>query len=168
MWTITCRVFASVVTFLVGWTVFAIASPTTVELPVPERAAPQILSITLRRQGCSDAERECPVYDATYRSDGTCTYVGYANDEFIGKYEGDYNPQDFTDLVEQINKQGFFELPLVYPTSPAIETTSIEVFTSDGVRLVTTYNWASTPVGLRSLQALIEEQAYAADWEKAP
>ena len=27
MWTITCRVIASVVTFLIGWTVFAIASP---------------------------------------------------------------------------------------------------------------------------------------------
>jgi hypothetical protein len=168
MWTMTCRVLASVVTFLIGWAVFAIASPSE-EIRLPERAAPQILSITLRRQGCSDAERTCPVYDATYRSDGTCTYVGYANDDFIGKYEGEYNPQDFTDLVEQINKQGFFELPLVFPTSPVTETTSVEVVTSEGTRLVTTYNWASTPSGLRSLQALIEEQAYAADyWEKAP
>jgi uncharacterized protein DUF6438 len=167
MWTMTCRVIASVVTFLIGWTVFAIASPAEQIQQLPERAAPQIFSITLRRQGCSDAERECPVYDATYRSDGTCTYVGYANDEFIGKYEGDYNPQDYTDLVEQINKQGFFELPLVFGTSPATETTSIEIVTSDGTRLVTTYNWASTPSGLRSLQALIEEQAYEANWEKA-
>lgn len=166
MWTIACRVIASIVTFLIGWTVFAIASPTPEELQLPELTR-RVLAITLKRQGCSDAERECPVYDATYRSDGTCTYVGYANDEFIGKYEGDYNPQDFTDLVEQINKQGFFDLPLVFPTSPATETTTIEVVTDDGTRIVTTYNWASTPSGLRSLQALIEEQAYAADWEKA-
>ena len=167
MWTMTCRVIASLVTFLVGWAVFAIFEPAEEirRLPEPTR---HISAITLKRLGCADAERECPVYDATYRSDGTCTYVGYANDEFIGKYEGEYNVQDFTDLVEQIDKQGFFHLPLVFPSSPATETTSVEVVASDGTRVVTTYNWASTPSGLRSLQALIEEQAYAADWEKAP
>ena len=70
--------------------------------------------------------------------------------------------------MEQINKQGFFDLPLVFPTSPVTETTSVEVVTSEGTRVVTTYSWASTPSGLRSLQALIEQQAYEADWEEAP
>ncbi len=106
MWTITCRVIASVVTFLIGWTVFAIASPPE-ELQLPERTR-QILAITLRRQGCSDPDRRCPVYDATFRSDGTCSYMGYANDDYIGEYKGEYDPQDFTYIVEQINKQGFF------------------------------------------------------------
>ena len=31
---------------------------------------------------------------------------------------------------------------------------------------MTTYNWASTPAGLRALQGLIEQQTYEADWEK--
>ena len=164
MWTITSRVIASVVTFLIGWTVFAIASPPEeLRLPEPTR---QILSITLRRQGCSDAERRCPVYDATFRSDGTCSYMGYANDDYIGEYKGEYDPQDFTYIVEQINKQGFFELPVAFQASSATETTSVEIVTNEGTRVVTTYNWASAPAGLRALQALIEQQTYEADWEK--
>ena len=41
MWTMTCRVIASVVTFLIGWTVFAIARPTE-ELRLPERTPPNL------------------------------------------------------------------------------------------------------------------------------
>ncbi len=46
------------------------------------------------------------------------------------------------------------------------ETTGVEIVTNEGTRVVTTYNWASTPAGLRALQALIEQQTYEADWEK--
>ena len=165
MWTMTCRVIASVVTFLIGWTVFAIARPSEEiqRLPEPTR---HISAITLKRLGCSDAERKCPVFEATYRSDGTCSYIGYANDDFIGDYKGTYNSYDFTYMVDQLNKQEFFELPLEVSAASTQETTSVEVVASDGVHIVTTYNWLSTPAGLRALQALIEQQAYEADWEK--
>jgi len=165
MWTITCRVIASVVTFLIGWTVFAIARPSEEIRRLPEPAR-QISAITLKRLGCSDAERKCPVFEATYRSDGTSRYFGYANDDYIGEYQGDFNPQDFNYIVEQIDRQGFFESPLVLADSPVTETTTIEVVTNDGVRVVTTHNWASTPSGLRALQSLIEQQAYQTDWAK--
>ena len=165
LWTITSRVIASVVAFLIGFSVFQIARPTE-ELRLPEPAS-QIVSITLKRQGCSDAERKCPVFDATFRSDGTCTYVGYANDEFIGEYEGTYDLKDFYSLVEQIEKQGFFELPLGFATNSIDETTGLEVITTDGVRLVTTHNWSSTPAGLRALQAMIEQQTYEIEWYEA-
>lgn len=165
MWTMTCRVIVSVVTFLIGWTVFAIARPSEEirRLPEPTR---QISAITLKRLGCTDAERKCPVFEATYRSDGTCSYFGYANDDYMGEYKGNYNPEDFIYMVEQINKQGFYELPLAFPDNLVTETTTVEVLTSEGTRLVTTYNWASTPAALRVLQSLIEQQAYEADWEK--
>ena len=166
MWTMTCRVIASTVTFLIGWTVFAVARPNEEIQRLPEPAR-QISAITLKRLGCSDAERKCPIFEATYRSDGTSSYIGYANDDYIGQYKGEYNPQDFTYMVEQINKQGFFELPLAFSEFPATETTTIEVLSSDGTTLVTTYNWATTPSGVRALQALIEQQAYETDWEKA-
>ncbi|HJU91411.1 MAG TPA: hypothetical protein VJ656_00635 [Pyrinomonadaceae bacterium] len=44
-----------------------------------------------------------------------------------------------------MNKQKFLELPRGFPTSSVTETTSIEIVTIDGRRLVTTYNWAITP-----------------------
>ena len=164
-WTITCRGIASVVTFLIGWTVFAITRPTEEirRLPEPTR---HISAITLKRLGCSDAERRCPVFEATFRSDGTASYMGYANDDYIGEYKGQYNPNDFTYLVEQIQKQEFFDLPVGFSTTPALETTTVEVVASDGVHVVTTYNWLSTPAGLRALQALIEQQTFEAEWEK--
>jgi hypothetical protein len=165
MWTMTCRVIASVVTFLIGWGVFAIASSTeeTRQLPAPTR---QISAITLKRFGCPDAERQCPVYEATFWSDGTGSFTGYANDDYIGKYECKYNPNDFDNLVEQINKQGFFELPHSSSSTTTLGSTTIEVFASDGVRIVTTYNRFSTPSGLRAVQALLEQQTYEVDWEK--
>ena len=165
MWTMTCRVIASVVTFLIGWTVFAIARPSEEirRLPEPTR---QISAITLKRLGCTDTERKCPVFEVTYRSDGTCSYFGYANDDYIGEYEGTYHPQDFVYMEEQINKQGFFEFPLAFPDDSVTETTTVEILSSDGTRRVTTYNWVHTPSGLRALQSLIEQQAYETDWEK--
>ena len=164
LWTMTCRVIVSVVTFLIGFTVFQIATPSEeLRLPEPSR---QVKAITLKRQGCSDAERKCPVYDTTLRSDGTATYNGYANDEFIGNYEGEYDQKDFAYLVDQVNKQGFFELPLALPASPIRETTTVEVSTTDGRTIVTTYNWASTPSGLRALQAMIEQQTYEVVWNE--
>jgi hypothetical protein len=164
LWSMTCRVIVSVVTFFIGFTVFQVARPTE-EHPAPKPAA-QILAITLKRHGCSDAERKCPVYEATFRSDGTSSYIGYANDNFIGKYEGTYDPKDFVYLVEQIEQQGFFELTSAFPTGPVEETTGLEVVTSEGVKLVTTNNWSSTPSGLRALQAMIEQQTYEAEWEE--
>ncbi len=164
LWTVTCRVIVSVVTFFIGFTAFQIARPIE-ELRLPERSR-EITAITLKRQGCSDAERKCPVYDATFRSDGTCTYIGYANDEFIGKYEGTYDVADFVSLTTQIHKQEFFELPLGFETTSVEETTGVEVVTSEGVKYVMTYSWSSTPAGLRALQAMIEQQTYEADWEQ--
>jgi Domain of unknown function (DUF6438) len=162
--TITCRVIASILAFFVGCAVFEIARPTE-ELRLPEPKS-QILSIRLRRQGCSDAD--CPVFDVTFRSDGTCEFIGYANDEFIGKYEGEYNPEDFAYLADQVNKQGFFELPLAMPAGPLEETVAVEVITLDSAKRLTTQNWAGTPSGLRALQVVIEQQTYEVEWEEHP
>lgn len=143
MFTITCRVIASILAFLVGCAVFEIARPTE-ELRCPNPSL---------------------VFDATFRSDGTCTFIGYANDAFIGKYEGEYSLEDFAYMVEQVEKQGFFELPLALATGPVEETVAVEVITSDGAKRLTTQNWASTPSGLRALQAVIEQETYEVDWE---
>lgn len=165
-WTITCRVIVSLVTFSIGFAVFEIAKPTE-ELWLPE-PSPQILEITLKRHGCSDAERNCPVYEATFRSDGTCSYIGYANDEFIGKHEGRYDVNDFTSLVQLVDKHVFSQAPrLVFTTGGIKETTTIEVVTSEGTNLVTTHNWTGTPTGLRALQAVLEQQTYEVEWEES-
>lgn len=165
-WTTTCRVFATLVTFSIGFAVFEIAKPTE-ELWIPDPIQ-QILEITLKRHGCSDAARKCPVYEATFRSDGTCTYIGYANDEFIGKYEGRYDVNDFTSLAQLVEKHVFSYAPHVVFTAGGIkETTTIEVITSEGTNLVTTHSWAATPSGLRALQAVLEQQTYEAEWEES-
>lgn len=164
-WSMSRRAIAATVAFLIGWTLFHIVRP----LEKVESVSPparEITSITLKRLGCTDVEMKCPVYEVTFRRDGTATYNGYANDEYIGEYTGTVEYDEFLRLAEQIEKQRFFELPLYYDTSSVEENIKFEVITNQGRRMVTTYNWASTPVELRVLHALVEEQAYHVYWEK--
>jgi hypothetical protein len=156
---ISCRIF-------IGWVAFVIVRPTQELRAVVKPGPSQILAITLKRQGCPDAELECPVYDVTFHSDGTATYIGYANDEFIGTYTSQYSQQDFAYLVEQLQRERLFDLPHVYPAAPVEETQVLEVLTSDGSRVLTTSNWESTPAELRALQALVDRQTFEVEWEK--
>jgi hypothetical protein len=165
--TISGRVFASIVAFFLGWTVFQIARPVA-EVPAVERAPAQVLSITLKRQGCFDRRYECSVYDVTFRSDGSGTFIGYKNnDDYDGKFNTVFDPQDFTLLVQEFEKQHFFDLPQHYSAVPDEETVVLEVVTSDGVRVVTTHNWTTTPSELRVLQSLVDYQSYQMDWADA-
>ena len=164
--TMSRRVIASLVGFFVGFVVFQIVRPVA-DLP-PAKSQLQITSITLKRQGCSDAELECPVYDLTLRSDGTGTFVGYKNnEEYDGKFDTVFDPQDFAYIAEQIERQRFFELPQQYATSPEQETVVLEVETSEGLRVVTTHNWSSTPNAIRTLQALVDHESYQVVWTEA-
>jgi hypothetical protein len=166
-WTITCRLMASIVAFLIGWTAFVVVRPTPAVSPLAlEPLGRQVTAITLKRQGCTNAELECPVYDVTFRSDGTATYVGHANDEFIGTYFARYSCQDFAYLVEQLEREGFFDLPRSYPAGPVEETWVLEVATNDGLRVLTTNNWSSTPSELRALQALLDRQTFNVVWDE--
>ena len=153
------RAIASIVGFFLGWAVFVIVRPVS-ELPRVETPSLEIASITLKHQGCSDAELKCAVYDVTFQRDGTATYVGYANDEFIGRYTAYLAPQDFDYLTEQIHAQRFFELPQPSTFVPVEEDIVVEVVTDKGVHRLTSHNWHSTPAELRGLQALIGEQVY--------
>lgn len=164
-WSMSRRAIASIVGFFLGCTFFLIVRPLE-EVARPETPAQQVLSITLKRQGCTDSELKCPVYDVTFHSDGTAAFTGYANDEFIGKHKGNLGQDDFAYLVEQIRRQQFFELPLNAADAPEEERVSLEVVTSDSRRQITSYNWSSTPVELRALQALVEEQVYHVYWEE--
>jgi hypothetical protein len=162
-WTITRRVIVSVVAFFVGWTAFVIVRPTQ-ELRTAKSGESQVLAITLKRQGC--AERNCPVYEATFRGDGTATYVGYANDDFIGTYTGYFSPREFAFLVDQLRRQNFFEMPGVSPAGPVDETMVLEVLTKEGTRVLTTHNWDSTPAELHALQELIDYQTFVVEWDE--
>lgn len=164
-WTMSRSAIASIVGFFLGCTFFQIVRPQE-EVARLEPPVRQVLSITLKQYGCTDSELKCPVYDVTFNSDGTATYTGYANDNFIGKYKGDLEQDDFALLVEQIREQQFFELPQHYVDTPEEERISLEVVTSDARRQITTYNWSSTPVELRALQALVGQQVYHVYWEE--
>lgn len=167
LWTISSRVIATVLGLVLGWTVFQIARPLT-ELPTIERPARQISCITLRRQGCSDPALECSVYDVTFRSDGSGTFIGYKNNgDYDGKFNTIFDRRDFTMLVQEFEKQHFFDLPQHYATEPDEETVVLEVVTSDGVRVMTTHNWADTPNELRVLQSLVDYQSYQMNWADA-
>ena len=167
LWTISSRVIAAVLGFVLGCTVFQVARPLT-ELPAIEQPARQISSITLRRQGCSDPAMECSVYDVTFRGDGSGTFIGYKNNgDYDGKFNPIFDPRDFTMLVQEFEKQHFFDLPLHYAAVPDEETVVLEVVTSDGVRVMTTHNWAGTPSELRVLQSLVDYQSYQMNWADA-
>jgi len=165
-WPMTRRAIAATVAFLIGWTVFQIVTPVQ-EVAIPDMPDLQIRSITLRHQGCVDAELKCAVFEVTFRSDGTASYIGYANDDdFIGKFKATIDERDFDHLVEQIGKQQFFEFPSDYNTDEAEEDVKLEVVTNEGLRTVRFNNWSSTPIELRVLDALIEEQSCHVYWDE--
>lgn len=169
-WTMGRRLIASFVGFFVGWGMFAIVNPMQNEVGPHSR----ISAITLKRFGCVNAELECPVYEVTFRGDGIAYYTGHANDDLIGKFKADFDAREFAMLVEQFNRQRFFELPTDSgvvgsadsTASRVEERTEIEVVTSDGSRQLTTVNWTDTPPGLRSLQALLDFQTYQMVWDE--
>ena len=103
-WSMSRRAIAATVAFFIGLTLFHIVRPLekVESVPLPAR---EITSITLKRLGCTDVEMKCPVYEATFRRDGTASYNGYANDEFIGKYTGTVEYDEFVRLAEQIETQ---------------------------------------------------------------
>src|SRR5215813_1941493 len=116
---ITGRVIASIVGFFLGWSVFHVARPVA-ELPGVDRPAVQISSITLKRQGCSsDSGFTCSIYDVTFRSDGTGTFIGYKNnDDYDGKFNTVFDPRDFANMVERIENGRILELPQHYESAP--------------------------------------------------
>ena len=168
--TITCRVMISVVAFFIGWAAFVLVRPAPAHDAIAPAVKPfghsQVTAITLRRLGCTNAELECPVYDVTFRKDGTATYVGHANDEFIGTYTAEYPAQDFVYLVQQLERERFFDLPLFYPAGPVEDTWVVEVTTSEGSRVLRTNNWSSTPSELRAVQSLIERETFNVVWDE--
>ncbi|HEU4433961.1 MAG TPA: DUF6438 domain-containing protein [Pyrinomonadaceae bacterium] len=167
LWAISCRVIATILGFVLGWAVFQVVRPVA-ELPGLYQRAPEIRSITLKRQGGIDSQFECSVYDVTFRSDGTGTFIGYKNNgDYDGKFDTNFDPHDFDLLVYEFEKQHFFELAQHYETTPDTETVVLEVVTSEGVRVVTTHNWSTTPSALRVLHALVDYQSYQMDWTKA-
>lgn len=161
----TRRAIASIVGFFLGWTIFQIVRPVE-SLPELEPPAAEIVAINLQSLGCTDVELKCPVFDVTFRRDGTGTYVGYANDEFVGKYEGTFPEEDFAELVDQIDKQDFFLMNEPFAADSIEETIVVEVSTTEGSHRVISYNWASMPSELRALHALIQYQSYYVEWNK--
>jgi hypothetical protein len=175
LWTINRRIIASLVGFFVGCGAFQLARPAVVRVSTPGADSSstkpprrEILAITLKRLGCSDAELKCPVYDLTFRNDGTATFVGYKNnDEYDGKSTANFDVLDFALLADQFAAQRFFDLPLPDASAPDDEKVVLEVTTNEGVRTVTTNNWASTPSQLRVLQALVDKQSCQVSWYDA-
>ena len=163
---VLCHATASLVAFFVGWTVFAI-TPRVVELPVVQPPARKISEIRIKHLGCPDAELKCSVSEANFRSTGKAAFIGYANDEFIGRYEANYPPQDFASLAEQIEQQGFFDMPVEFQSDAIEEKIVIEVVTDEGLNSVTTYNWSTSPVRLRVVQALVDYETYRLTWDES-
>lgn len=164
--TISCRVIASLVAFLCGCGVSSITRPAETLPPPPASRTAEISAITLKHQGCADAELKCAVYDVTFRSDGTATYTAYANDDFIGAHTATYPKQDFANIARYVEQEHFFAMPSAIRIGPVDETIVFQVDTSEGSRTVTTYNWPSTPPGLRTLHALAYHFVYQLKWEE--
>jgi len=164
-WPMSRRAIAATVAFFIGWSVFQIVRPVE-EVAMPEMPDLEVRSITLKHRGCTDAELKCAVFEVTFRSDGTATYFGYANDELPGKHKSFIGEHDFDALVEEMERQGFFELPSDYTTEDAEEEIQIEVVTKEGLHMVSFDNWSSTPVELRVVKALLEEQTNHMYWDE--
>lgn len=163
--TMACRVIASLVAFLCGCGVSMIRRPTE-SLTAPGAHFIEISAITLKKQGCTDPELKCAVFDVTFRSDGTATFIGYANDEYIGKYTASYSRRDFAYLADQVRREQFFELPWMIPANQVEETIVLQIVTNEGSPMVSAYSWASTPPPLRTLVAVVDYQIYQVEWEK--
>jgi hypothetical protein len=166
LWTISSRAIASMVGFFLGWTLFQVVRPAET-LNNPKPPSIEVRSITIKHEGCADAELKCRVNDVTFHSNGRAVYVGYANDDYIGKFGAIIDEREFEYLVEQLHKQRFFDVPQQYPTVPAEEEIALEVVTNNGLYRVATHHWRTTPMELRILHALIDEQVYHVEWAEA-
>src|SRR5262249_42864535 len=80
-------------------------------LPSPPPGQPArggLSAIRLRREECFGGG--CPVYEVTFRSDGTATYVGKANVRRFGEFDGKVSPETFRSLEQLLVAQGFLTL----------------------------------------------------------
>ena len=162
-----CRATASLVAFLVGWTIFAVTPRAAVDLPALNPAVRTISEIKIKHLGCSNPDLKCSESEADFRRTGKAAFIGYANDEFIGRFEADYSAEDFARLAEEIEQQGFFEMPAEFRSGAAEEKVVIEVITNEGPRLVTSYNWSTSPVQLRAIQAIVDYETYRLTWDES-
>lgn len=165
MFSIICRTTVSLVAFLLGVGLSQLTKPIEL-IPKAATQAREILEIKLKRHGCFNSS-DCPIYEVTLRRNGTATYIGYANDEFIGEYTADYPLVDFDRLSEQLKQQGFFDLNTEYCSEALEEKILTEVVTTEGSRVVTACNWRLMPSELRTIDALIDYEPYVVEWEKA-
>jgi hypothetical protein len=165
LWTTLRPVIASIVGFFLGWTVFQIVRPVE-SMPRVESPPPQILEIKLKSWGCSDVELECPVFEMTLRNNGTGSFVGHANHWLKGKFKATLAEQDFRYLADEIEKQGFFQMPEHYASDAVDETIVVEVVTTAGTHHVSSYSWDSMDGPLRSLHARLWYEQYYVDWEE--
>lgn len=64
-----------------------------------------ITALTLRRGACFGA---CPIYEVTLHSDGTADWEGEGFVEPVGRYHGQFDPNDFEKLAAFAGRAGFF------------------------------------------------------------
>jgi hypothetical protein len=162
---LACRVIASIVAFLCGCGASGIVNPPVQTVPPAETRMGEITSITFKTHGCADESLKCPAFEATFRSDGTATYIGKANDEYPGLSVGKFAQRDFAALADEMRRQKFFDMPRVMESTYVDETIVLEVVGSEGSHTVTTYNWPQTPVELRKLLAVVHYQILETPYE---
>ena len=164
---VLCRATASLVAFFVGWTIFAITPRAAVDLPAVQAPGRTITEIKIKHLGCSNPDLKCSESEADFRDTGKAVFIGRANDEFIGRFEADYSPQDFARLAEGIEQQGFFDMPVQLSSDDIEEKIVIEVLTNEGPHSVTMYNWRTTPTRLRVILAVVDYETYRLTWDES-
>ena len=162
---LACRVIASIVAFLCGCGASEVVNPPVQTVPPAETRIGEISSITFKSHGCPDESLKCTVFEVTFRSNGTATYIGKANDEYMGTSVAKFPQRDFAALADEVRHQRFFEMPRVMESTYVDETIVLEVVSSEGTHTVTTYNWAQTPVELRKLLAVVHYQILEVPFE---
>jgi Domain of unknown function (DUF6438) len=163
---IACRIFVSIVTFVLGIACahFALDDAAIPQL-VPHNTR-YISEIRFQRQGCADPSAECRTYDVTFYSDGTARYIGYEHSpDFLGSFHSEPNQFRFYRLVELIENERFFDMGAKYGKNFE-EKQTLTVVTNEGIKSVTSYNWIDRPRGLWVISGMLDYEVFEIEWEQ--
>ena len=166
---VSCRIFVSIVTFVLG----IACAPSPIDQATIPRVVPHnrryISEIRFQRQGCEDASLDCPQYDVTFYSDGRVRYVGYVNSpDFLGSFRAAPNQANqvrFYRLVDLIEQERFFRMEPTYGKNLQ-EKETLTVVSNEGIKSVTSYNWIDRPQGLWLINGMVDSEVYEIEWEE--
>lgn len=124
-----------------------------------------VVNVSMEKRACFG---KCPVYSASFYSNGRVVYEGKAYVEMLGMYESFITKKQLNDIISQAERIDYFRLASYYPTYgqtidelPAT-LTSVELSYKEN----SVENIHHSPVKLQRFERMLEELLLELNWSK--